>query len=445
MLRASYGGGEAQVRPDHSTFYWPFPYNPLVDRLHQSQKVASIMDLSKAIDRIPTELWMTIFHFATTIENYDEFARGSTTIIPDLIHDNLSTSGPCFIPRNTLLEALRARLRIVLVCKRWYDIGLPILWSHLVIEVPKWSYYRSRIRAMLGQKPELCSLIVRLGVEHWTQDVRRRCLSVDEMTEVQSDIRQFLERHLFPKMQKLRVLRIPEYLSICELSIHREFTSIYPVNQNEIRYDTTSIRDPRSLTLVNTRILDFDMDQFEKRTTFDLPHLQQLRFASNWRVYVEEVVFRWRAPRLESLSVLCYSFRLHTSSLAWSRMTLVSLHLQDFTWLEGYPVELPKLRNLFLQQYPLNFWHGTLIAPNLEAIHLKNTNIDALYDSYRDTFISFFAQMFQGYPSCETIYYYRRSSLPGPNMVIVTVRERTEPEFELNFEPPLASFDDHNL
>jgi hypothetical protein len=400
------------------------------------------MDPLKAIGRIPIELWAIIFHFATAIEDYDEFARGPVTVIPDL--SSSSPSEPCSIPHNILRDSLRTRRCLVLVCRHWYDSVLPILWSHLFINVYKWLRCRSQIRDTLDAKPELCSFIVRLDVECPDSDEEIGHLLHSEILETHLELNQFLHRYLFPRLQNLRVLRAPRSLATSEHVIYPDVTSLH--SRPNISSHANCLRDRR----LDMRILHLNVAGFGSRTAHEpivFPRLNQLRLAMGYNAnIIEEIVSRWQAPRLETLSISFGKHPLYTPLLAWARLTLVSLHLTDCPSFEGDRVELPKLRNLFIHEKNTRNWHTILTTPNLKVIHWRNLFADGRYSADRGAFIDLLTQMFKDYPSCKVISYYRdERNIPQPTNFIVTVRRRKESHFELNFEPPLDFLQDHGL
>lgn len=75
---------------------------------------------------LPDELWVDIFE------------KSSEVPAIDIDPDTLSAQAP-EIRRpspwhwSNIQRAIKTRRNIVLVCKRWYRIGIPVLWSHLII------------------------------------------------------------------------------------------------------------------------------------------------------------------------------------------------------------------------------------------------------------------------------------------------------------------------
>jgi len=85
--------------------------------------------------RLPVEIWRHVFSLATSVLGKDEFSldEASYHVMPCN-----STVPSGLIDEDQLNEIIKTRLRIIQVCKAWYFIGLPGLWSHLRLGCEKW-------------------------------------------------------------------------------------------------------------------------------------------------------------------------------------------------------------------------------------------------------------------------------------------------------------------
>jgi hypothetical protein len=402
------------------------------------------MNRSGAINRIPTELWTMIFCFATEVPNWDEFARDHPTLIPNLV--SKSPSEPCFFPRDIRRETLRTRLHLVLVCKHWCHVAMPVLWSHLVIDVIKWLRNRSQVRSMLNAKSYLCSFITRLDIEYPAEPDPL----YEDDAKVIKGVKKLLHNHLFPHLHKLRVLYAPHAVAIGEFPIYPEVTCLYPGGYISYRHSvlenddggTDYPWDPRSHFWRNTRILDVDLGSselsFEKASTGEpivFPRLDQLRIRLGINTAIlASIVSRWQAPKLETLSIWFEDFQIRLPLLAWSRLTIVSLHLQGCADIESNPVELPKLRQLFIRKCFTKGWYKVIVAPNLEAIQFEDHHVDILYAERRGVFIDYIARIFKIYLACQSVsYLHWEADMPKPTNLVWTVSR--DPHFEIKFEP----------
>ncbi|CCA71405.1 hypothetical protein PIIN_05345 [Serendipita indica DSM 11827] len=78
---------------------------------------------------LPTELWLDIFEKSTELPGFHEM-----NIDPEILYaqtPDLRRPSPCH--SDILRGVIETRRRIILVCRRWYQMGVRLLWSHLVI------------------------------------------------------------------------------------------------------------------------------------------------------------------------------------------------------------------------------------------------------------------------------------------------------------------------
>jgi hypothetical protein len=390
------------------------------------------MDLSKAVDQIPPELWMTILRFATEIEKCDEFARDPITLIPNFSSNQSNQLG--FIDPHLLREALMTRLRVVLVCKSWRDMCLPILWSHLVIKTEEWLNKLPPIWDVLDSRPELGSFVIRLDIDYPN-------FSYPEESETAERINQFLHIRLFPHLHKLRVLYVPLLHATGDFNINPEVVVLHS-RYSDYYYEDW---DARSHFWKNARILQVELDPSRIRRAPELilfPHLIRLRIMTQGDdTNINDIVSLWQAPKLETLSLLCRNRPLLTSFITLSRDTLTCLHLYTCRSLVGSPVELPKLRNIFLDRCFVTNWHTFIVAPSLETIHFRDGQTALLCDANRGTFINLLTDISSSYPLCKTISQYWHVVNSEPSKSVATVGYGGK----LYFEPPLDPLDDYDL
>jgi hypothetical protein len=390
------------------------------------------MDVSKAIDRIPTELWLTILQFATEIEEWNEFARDPVTLVPDFKYKHEFQID--FIPGHLLNKARMTRRRVVLVCKSWYDMCLPMLWSHLVIRGEDFLRKLPLISQRLDSRPELASFILRLDIRYDMYLYHGDSHRIDKLN-------QFLHFYLFPRLHRLRALCAPPMHATGDYNINTEVVflesaSSYPGYDDWIT---------RPHFWKNTRVLHVELDPHRlsgSPVSVVFPRLIRLRITTDGDSnIIKDIVSLWKTPKLETLSLWCTSSSLSTSFMTLSRGTLTSLHLYGWRSFVGNLVELPKLRTLFLVRCFLTDWHTVIVAPSLEAIHFQDRQADFLCNSDCSTFINLFTPIFSKYPLCKTISQYQFVPKSEPRKVVVTIGQGGK----LYFEPPLNPLDDHDL
>jgi hypothetical protein len=381
------------------------------------------MDLSKAVDRIPPELWMTILRFATEIEECDEFAQDPIALVPDFKSRYGFETG--FIPQHTLNEALVTRRRVVLVCKSWYDMCLPILWSHLVIKAEDWINKLSLISDLLDSRPEIGSFVVRLDIAYLGPLYDGDLYKIEKLNR-------FLHLHLFPRLHKLRALYAPLMHATGDFDINPEVVVLDSASSSYEYEDWAT----RSHFWKNTRILQVELDPYRisgSPVSVTFPRLIRLRIITHGDIFVKNIVSLWQAPNLETLSLCCRNRPLLTSYITLSRDRLTCLHLYACLSLVGSPVELPKLTNLFLERCLVTNWHTVVVAPSLETIHFRDGKTTFLCNENRGTFINLLNEIFSTYPLCKVIALYRSVSGSEPRETVATVGDGGK----LYFEPPL--------
>jgi hypothetical protein len=114
---------------------------------------------------LPVEIWEEIFAIATDADTYWAEIKGSWCTISnpfftakeeDLLRDPTA--------RNNL-GLLRTRHSIILVCKSWYFMGIPFLWSHLQFNEKGPRNVAAMIYSALMRNPTLASYAVRLTIK----------------------------------------------------------------------------------------------------------------------------------------------------------------------------------------------------------------------------------------------------------------------------------------
>lgn len=122
---------------------------------------------SQAGPDFPIETWRYIFSLATAIPGKNEFS---------LHHDSfgMMPHGPerqsIFLTREELSGILKTRYTIVRICRRWYDLGICPLWSHLRMQVVNWETQALTIKEVIKSKPYLIEDILRFTLDDAQND-----------------------------------------------------------------------------------------------------------------------------------------------------------------------------------------------------------------------------------------------------------------------------------
>jgi hypothetical protein len=113
---------------------------------------------------LPVELWEEIFAIATDVNDYWAKKRGDRCSIQNpffSLEEEEFVRNPPGLDR----ELLRTRYSIIMVCKSWYFMGLPILWSHLQFDERDPRNVETMIYSAVYRDPTLASHVVRLIIE----------------------------------------------------------------------------------------------------------------------------------------------------------------------------------------------------------------------------------------------------------------------------------------
>jgi hypothetical protein len=114
---------------------------------------------------LPVELWEEIFAIATDVNNYWAKIAGDWCSVQ---YPFFSSEEEEFVrtpPAKLDKELLRTRYSIILVCKSWYFMGIPLLWSHLQFDEMHPRNFAMMIYGAIKRNPTLAPQVIRLTIE----------------------------------------------------------------------------------------------------------------------------------------------------------------------------------------------------------------------------------------------------------------------------------------
>lgn len=119
---------------------------------------------------LPVEVWEEIFHFATVITGKDEFSTEGEAYYSMICDPRPVTTA---FTTEDHSWAIKTRRSIIMVCKKWYRIGLPLLWSNFRIRSMTSGDNLQSIKAALISYPELASVITRVEIFSPSEELPR--------------------------------------------------------------------------------------------------------------------------------------------------------------------------------------------------------------------------------------------------------------------------------
>jgi hypothetical protein len=327
---------------------------------------------------LPVELWQEIFTIAA---NSDERMQEIT----------YSVLTPCYFFTEedvfqTPLTAqhrflLRTRHSIILVCKSWYFIGIPILWSHLQFNEGDPRNIAAMIYIAIERNPILASYVVRLTIksvlfrqENLVQP--EKIYAVAKFVPLLTNLEAI--SCSLPYAAHINPVTRPRLVII---NNHDEDKSNF---RNDIVRSTNLLLqnsfwthcDTLSLSLIkcghfNWNAQNYDTPQliFENLTSLrlDVSHVVMMR-------WIEE---KWQFPILKYLSFINTPYVNRIEFLGRVRMTLEELEVSYCQssrngFDDTHKLELPKLREISLVNAPRwheesqQYWFDAIEAPELE-------------------------------------------------------------------------------
>jgi len=294
---------------------------------------------------LPVELWKEIFLLATSIPGKDEFSTDGSAHNIMICDDPSTIVGPNY---SELSQMIGTRFTIVLVCKFWYGIGMPILWSHLRLNLAGSSTYHNMLYNKLGAAHEFASYITRLEVT----------LPFGHHAEVYQDNGKIVEH-----LPSLKILTCPINFG---LSLYNIQLDVLMLTRAFLPMDQ---RPPVGGSWVNTQVLSIDFGQeYSPILSGDhlhFPRLNNLSIKDTGGNMCDWISNDWDTPLLRVLSINSNYISNWENFLTKCSQKLEKLELKAKA-VPGQTLHMPQLRVLYLADDDfLNIWSRRIQAPRL--------------------------------------------------------------------------------
>jgi hypothetical protein len=317
--------------------------------------------------RLPVEIWRHVFSLAASVLEQDEFSLDeasyywmpwNSTVPSGLIHEV------------QLDEIIKTRFCIIQVCKAWYFIGLPGLWSHLRLRCNKWDLSQLRVQYSLIKKPELAPFVRRLTIRYRTTSDHPPSLNL-------------IAKKLLLLLTSLKIISCPLVCGIDKWPLPSEITIL----QSYSRFNTSRSEFAAMSGLShweNIRILSVDfgvgaapvftsireLDTINSELDILFPNLQSLQLFTFEAATIQYITLRWQLPSLKTLLIKGIRSSVWGGLLENHKTKLDALILNDY----GEPVmphiTFPQLRTLYFRAAEYSGVYDTIRAPRLERYGL---------------------------------------------------------------------------
>ncbi|KIM20232.1 hypothetical protein M408DRAFT_145712 [Serendipita vermifera MAFF 305830] len=332
---------------------------------------------------LPAELWKVIFHEATRFSYKDEF-----TIDPFARFSFSCTSQkfPIHLRYYEIGFILKTRLRIVLVCKTWYTLGIADLYSHVYFN-PTSPMSKSLHRVFMKQVSLLSHvrrLTLRAPIIRYSKWFERRAQRKHMKMAIA----------LISSLPRLRLVDIPPeialILPIKRFPPHVEAVAIVnwrdeygePYIPNPIRSISAIALKSVQILLLDVAVLHRGMPDtqvnFQSVTRFTLSkgRYSKVYHKEDWET-VGHVLDHWAFPSLQEVRTKQGDWPTLSKFLRRHSSTLRSLFLDGISMvLVGVSVGtlvLPKLQEITIQAYGCPFPYL-----NIDSIALKSIDFQCV-------------------------------------------------------------------
>ena len=380
--------------------------------------MSSLVSLSKqqkhtsGTPALPVELWSKIFWEATMIPTKNEFGTDPRAYIETFCDPPVQSSQ---ITDEELNVALKSRLDIVLVCKYWRDIGLPILYSHLLISAKLGDAAHQTTHQTLAGDNRLTDSVCRVTVVTHVP-----CLEAADDAETKN----LPERHrcMISILGLLPHLRIVSASSMLFWSLppsSRSSVAVADFTVSEVNHPNQTLSPDGWDHLVH---LALDLSALlthechEDTLSVSFPSLISLDINTGNKTHIPlitDISNKWHAPKLDAFWIYCSEWTPWLPFLAKHAPTLTILNIRHIP--DGFThrplVHLPNLRQLLLEGNVALHQPRTLVdAPHLERVvvkHLQYPTVPDLLKSFLFTLqLGFFDRVLTLWGTAEPIRTY---------------------------------------
>lgn len=322
-------------------------------------------------DPLPIEIWQKIFFMVpTTSEDVSDGllnSQISTNLfysedIEDFFSNQSGTEGHL---------TLKSRLSIVLVCRSWYFMGLPVLWSHLKLKEVDRSRNLIAIYKFLERNPIMASYVTRLTIV---------AFSAPHGGDVTIKYRRHTEKilQLFPNINSISC---PSHLAKYVPPTMKVDIAVVHANVDANAYNTFWLstflvqtyfwHHCHTLCITIRKYMSLPWDQSHPIT---FPRLVNLRVSVNLRTTVQWICLAWNLPVIKRLSIFSNNFDDWYQLIQRVRTSVESLQLSIRTRFElpDGGLEAPALREIHLLAFSpargRKSWNRVIKAPRLHRV-----------------------------------------------------------------------------
>jgi hypothetical protein len=317
--------------------------------------------------RLPVEIWRHIFSLATNVLEQDEFSLDEASYhwMP---WNSAAPSG--LIHEAQLEEIIKTRFCIIQVCKAWYFIGLPGLWSHLRLGCSKWDLSQLRAQYSLIKKPELAPFVRRLTIRYRSTSDHPPSLN-------------FIAKKLLPLFTSLKIISCPLVCCIDKWPLPGEIAILQSHSRFRTRSDFAAVSGLSRWE--NIRILSVDFGVGASAAVFNIcreldtinsgldilfPHLQSLQLFTFEADTIQYITSRWQLPSLKTLLIKGIRSSVWGGLLENHKTKLEALVLNDYDEPVMPHITFPQLRTLYFRAAEYSGVYDAISAPRLERYGL---------------------------------------------------------------------------
>lgn len=319
---------------------------------------------------LPIELWQHIFSIITSPYIYYNDGYDICSINPAWVYSRDDKLVPNIPEPEEYQSLLGARLSIVMVCKSWYFIGLPMLWSTLRIPEVNRNQCGTSVYKTIKHNPAIASYVHVLFIaeEQLSED---KYIALGNPEHLIKAIPLFTNMTTLVCSFSVAAVLSPN-LQVKSVHIHGTYNSrglerfwTYGLAMgNYFWYNCTTL----SLTHLRS---DWRVPQ--QRDQIFFPNLLSLRVILILEELIEWVGEMWEMPALQYLWIIHNKIHPYAKLLRRVRSTLKTLQIAMQLGGHGHMIDMAGLEELYLYNFTLyghlqTSWKSFLQAQTLQRI-----------------------------------------------------------------------------
>lgn len=280
-------------------------------------------------NQLPVELWKEIFILATFIPGKDEFSvEGSAYNV--MLCDG-PTDNPLAPTKEEIRKAVHTRLQIVKVCKYWYSIGMPLLWSHLIVDLSDYVRSIECIYVKVYSDSRLASSVRRLDANARSRNNHAFYRDIDD---------------ILSRLPSLKIISCPLPLALSRVYCAPEVVILGPKESLMTNLSIVGTDFWRNARVMHINC-EYDYIRKHPLGAVTFPRLEDLSITDKLNEMARYIMGYWHAPSLHTLSIECYGDIPWSSFLSRCSKSLEKLQLRVITSRLQPAVILPRLRVLY--------------------------------------------------------------------------------------------------